>query len=167
MTSRTRLRRNERRHDRNKASTLNLTALMDIFTILVFFLLINSSNSQQLPDIENLDLPSSIADQLPEDTLTIQLSRNALYVQNKRITSTTALKLSDEIVIDLLEKELQYYANKKLRLLTKDSGPTPFKVTILGDKSTPYSLLKKVMATCAKNNYTLISLAVMKKASKS
>jgi len=36
-------------------------------------------------------------------------------------------------------------------------------VTIMGDKEIPYSLLKKVMATCTSADYGKISLAVMQK----
>jgi biopolymer transport protein ExbD len=38
-------------------------------------------------------------------------------------------------------------------------------VTILGDKETPYNVLKKVMATCTAADYGQISLAVLQKSS--
>jgi hypothetical protein len=36
-------------------------------------------------------------------------------------------------------------------------------VTVLADKSIPFSVLKKIMATCTGQGYTRVSLAVIQK----
>ena len=56
-----RAKRMERRNVRGKKSvTLNLVSLMDIFTILVFFLLVNSGQVETLPNARDITLPESI-----------------------------------------------------------------------------------------------------------
>ena len=56
-----RMERHHKRHQRNV--TLNLVSLMDIFTILVFFLLVNSGDVQTLPNAKDMALPESVAEQ--------------------------------------------------------------------------------------------------------
>ena len=68
MNTSRRAKRMERNHKRNKQSSLNLVSLMDIFTILVFFLLVSSSNVQQLPNSKDISLPTSVADKAPKET---------------------------------------------------------------------------------------------------
>ena len=75
MKKSSRGKRMARRHNRHKGvAVLNLTSLMDIFTILVFFLLVNSSNSQQPPDNKDIILPESSANTVPGEVLKIQIS---------------------------------------------------------------------------------------------
>ena len=60
MAKSARAKRMAKHHRRNKGKgTLNLVSLMDIFTILVFFLLVNSSDVQTLPNAKDLQLPES------------------------------------------------------------------------------------------------------------
>ena len=64
--------RMERHHKRHKRSTaLNLVSLMDIFTILVFFLLVNSSEVQTLPNAKDLVLPESVAEERARETVVV------------------------------------------------------------------------------------------------
>ncbi len=72
MKKSTRAIRMDRRHKRHQnVPTINLVSLMDIFTILVFFLLVNSSNTQQPPGNKSIELPESVAEQLPKETLVV------------------------------------------------------------------------------------------------
>ena len=61
MVKSARAKRMEKHHKRHgKNVGLNLVSLMDIFTILVFFLLVNSSDVETLPNAKDLQLPESI-----------------------------------------------------------------------------------------------------------
>ena len=71
-----RAKRMDKMHRRNKSGGLNLVSLMDIFTILVFFLLVNSSSTQQLPSSKDIQLPKSVAEALPKETLVLVISNN-------------------------------------------------------------------------------------------
>ncbi len=65
-----RAKRMERHHQRTKKqASLNMVSLMDIFTILVFFLLVSSSSVQDLPNAKKIKLPESVAQKMPKETV--------------------------------------------------------------------------------------------------
>ena len=158
-----RAKRMDRRHKRQILQGVNLVTLMDIFTILVFFLLVNSSNTQQLPNQKSIKLPESIAEQVPKETLTIMVNDQTVLV-NGRVVAEVPLVLSlkgDNI--PSLQQELRYQASKTPALVVNELGVAERDVTIMGDKAIPYALLRKIMMTCSNNEYSNISLAVLKK----
>lgn len=152
----------ERHHKRgrNRAS-INLVSLMDIFTILVFFLLVNSSDVNVLPSTKTVELPESVAEQKPKETLFIIVNANALVVQGRAVGNINDILNSDDDLISELKTELEYQASRSS--IPPDEAERR-EVTILGDKNIPYRLLKKIMVTCNSVNYSNISLAVSKKA---
>ncbi|CAA0090733.1 Uncharacterised protein [BD1-7 clade bacterium] len=167
MKQSARAKRMARHHGRmNKQSKLNLTSLMDIFTILVFFLMVNSSEVQVLEDTKDITMPKSIADQKPKETLLIQVSDSSLVVAGRKIADTSAVTASKDGVIPSLDEELKYQASRRPEM-TEEEKQFGRKITIQGDKNIPYDILKKIMATCAQAEFRDISLAVSKKAQKS
>lgn len=157
--------RMERHHKRHKRSTaLNLVSLMDIFTILVFFLLVNSSEVQTLPNAKDLVLPESIAEERARETVVILVSGQDLLVQGRVVGSVPEIMARDEVIIPELRAALQRQAERALRQ-NAEGDIENREVTIMGDKEIPYSLLKKVMATCTDADYGQLSLAVLQKTS--
>jgi len=152
-----RAKRMEAHHKRNKQPGLNLVSLMDIFTILVFFLLVNSSSTQQLPSSKDIQLPKSVAEALPKETLVIAISNNDLLVGGRRVVRVKDFINSKETVIPALEKELSFQFKQSRSKKSKDGQR---EITIMGDQEIPFKALKKIMATCTKTNYSRISLAV-------
>lgn len=140
-------------------SKLNLVSLMDIFTILVFFLLVNSSDVEVLQSDKNIKLPESIAEKPPENTLIVSVSVDAIMVSGRKIADVNTIITSSETEIESLTKELKYLAGRK-PYKTKEEEALGRDVTIMGDQEIPYTLLKKIMTTCAKADYRNISLAV-------
>jgi len=141
-----------------QASKLNLVSLMDIFTILVFFLLINSSDVEILSTEKSIQLPESLAKQKPETTLLIKVNNEDLLVGTRPIAKVKDILSNSTPVIAVLEKELKYQAGRRpLTELEKEKGRA---VTIMGDQAVSYALLKRIMATCADNDFRDISLAV-------
>ncbi len=155
-------RRTVRRRDRyNGASKLNLVSLMDIFTILVFFLLVNSSEVEVLQNNKSIKLPESAAEKKPENTVVVMVSSEDILVDGRPVaTVDTALNSKDE-ELAALKKELTYLASRK-PYKTPEEKEKGRDVTIMGDASIPYTLLKKIMTTCAKSEFRNISLAVSK-----
>ena len=87
-----RAKRMERRNSKGKKSvTLNLVSLMDIFTILVFFLLVNSGQVETLPNAKDIKLPQSIAEQKSRETVVITVSGDDILVQGKAVASVSAV----------------------------------------------------------------------------
>lgn len=162
MSKNAQLARMARRHRLRKPATIQLTSLIDILTVLVFFLLVNSQNVTNIPDSQQLSLPKSTADKrADENVLTVMVNQKSIVVQGIKVADAAeALKTSGD-VIPGLAKELAYRASKSAPKLNAQGIPER-EITILGDKSIPYTLLRKVMATCSASDYSKISFAVMR-----
>ncbi len=159
-----RARRMERRNARGrKPVALNLVSLMDIFTILVFFLLVNSAQVEVLPNARDLQLPESIAEQKARENVVIMVTGDEILVQGTPVASVADVVAQKGMIIGGLKSALQSQTDRVLR---RDAvaGIADREVTIMGDKALPYSLLKRVMATCTAADYGQISLAVMRHA---
>ena len=156
--------RMDRHHKRFGSGGLNLVSLMDIFTILVFFLLVNSSNVQQLPSSKAVKLPESTAQQLPKETVVVLVNNDQILVQGRPIVSVAQVVASDNRIIPELLQEMAIQAQNSWQQATEEEG---LDVTVMGDKQIPYKLLRKILATLSEANYTNISMAVMKRSNSS
>ena len=165
MVKSARAKRMEKHHRRNKRpGALNLVSLMDIFTILVFFLLVNSSEVQTLPNAKDMELPESIAEAKPDETVTIMIGKSDILVQGRPVTTIgEVLEIKGNDIPELREALLSQN-DRVLRRETR-GDIAGREVTILGDKNISYRVLKKVMATCTASDYGQISLAVLQKSS--
>ena len=159
MSTSRRARRMQRHHARraDKNASLNMVSLMDIFTILVFFLLVSAANSDILPTPKNIKLPRSTAEQLPKENLVIVVGDNQVLLQGKKVTDIKSVVADRNLMIMPLFDELKKQARKKL---TGAADNKRLGITIMGDKEIPYILLKKIMLTCSSARYSNISLAV-------
>jgi biopolymer transport protein TolR len=153
-----RAKRMDKQHKRRKGlPSLNLVALMDIFTILVFFLLVNASGVQ--PQGTRVTLPESTAEKVPAETIIITVSNEDIVVQGRRIADVRTVMAVDSPIIEALRAELDYHARRSRAGVTEERP-----VTIMGDKEIPYRLLKRIMLTCTQTGYSQVSLAVNRKA---
>jgi biopolymer transport protein TolR len=154
-----RMARSHKRH--KKGATLNLVSLMDIFTIMVFFLMMNQSDVEVMSN-DSIQLPSSSAEAQPKTTINLLVNADDIVVQGRAVASVKdvlAMKPDQELIPEL-EKELLYLSGKtQASLQEQEFGRL---ITIMGDKGIPYKVLKRIMATCQKAKYTQISLAVQK-----
>lgn len=169
MKQSSRSKRLAKHHQRfNSGSKLNLVALMDIFTILVFFLIVNQSEVRVLQSIEQIKLPVSIAEELPVENVVITILDDTVLVQERSIwqrsVKSEALDAQEKSgFIEALKTELTYQASKRteLTVMEQEKGRA---VTIIGDASIPYVILKQIMAACADTGYRNMSLAVEQQA---
>jgi biopolymer transport protein ExbD len=160
-----RAKRMEKHHKRNKgAGALNLVSLMDIFTILVFFLLVNSSDVETLPNAKDLQLPESIAEKKAKETVVILIGEVDIIVQGTPVAKVADVLATKGNDIPELREALLSQNDRVMRRAAQDDIAGR-EVTIMGDKDIPYRLLKKVMATCTQSDYGQISLAVLQKSS--
>jgi len=68
------------RSSRNRPASLNLVSLMDVFTILVFFLLVNSSSSDVMEPPKQITLPDSVVETKPRETVVIMVTPEQILV---------------------------------------------------------------------------------------
>ena len=160
-----RAKRMEKHHKRNMGSgALNLVSLMDIFTILVFFLLVNSSDVETLPNAKDLQLTESIAEEKAKETVVILIGEEDIIVQGTPVAKVADVMNIKGNDIPALREALVSQNDRVLRREARENIEGR-EVTIMGDKEIPYRLLKKVMATCTASDYGQISLAVLQKSS--
>ena len=155
--------RMERHHKRFGSASLSLVSLMDIFTILVFFLLFNSSGDHQLPSTKTIKLPESVAEEKPSENLVILVSADDVIVSGRRITDVKTILANEGGPITPLSGYLMQMAETHWdqEAVNSEEG---LNVTLLADKNVPYKVLKQIMQTLAETPYRKISLAVSKKA---
>lgn len=137
-------------------SGLNLVSLMDIFTILVFFLLVNSG-AQQLPSVKDVKLPTSISKKIPQDNLILTITQSNIVLAGHKIVDLVDVIRDKNTTIPALATELKFQASN--RHIHKVEAGKAQAITIMGDENIPYSLLSKVLATCRSVNYTHIEFA--------
>ena len=151
--------RNSRRirrmgRNKRKVTGLNLTSLMDVFTILVFFLLFHASSSEVMEAPKQIKLPDSVVETKPRETVVIMVSPEVVLVQGEAVVSTTELLENKiETVIEITERLKQLERNI-IGISTKAIVESK-EVTILADKTIP--------STCTGSGYGRISLAVLQK----
>lgn len=160
MLASRRAKRMERRHARARSrASLNMVSLMDIFTILVFFLLVNSSDVEVLPTAKAVRLPESLAEKSPKQTLVVTVNDEDILVQGRKVASVADVIAANDDVIQPLKVELDH----QVKRVSVGGEAARREITIMGDKEIPYRLLKKIMLTCVRASYENISLAVLKK----
>ncbi len=140
---------------------MNLVSLIDIFTILIFFLLSNTAEIQALPNSKAVKLPESVADQSPKETVVVIVNDSDILVQGRKVASVAEAMSTQEDMIGPLKAELDIQASHEV--IRRENAQENKPITIMGDKNIPYRLLRKVMYTCARANYSEVSFAVQRK----
>jgi biopolymer transport protein ExbD len=151
---------------RNRPRTvrMNLTSLMDVFTILVFFLLVNSATTEVLETPKRITLPDSVVEEKPRESVVIFVSPEEVTVQGESVVLVSDILALDRQNIAPIAERLAELSENIIGLNTKIVAESQ-EVTILADRSVPFLVVKKVMSTCTSQGYGRISLAVLQKAS--
>ena len=147
------------RKQRNKQELdMNLVSLIDIFTILIFFLLSSATEVETLPSYRAVKLPESTADAQPKETIVVLVSGTEIVVDGRKVADVADVMKAGDDVIPTLKAELELLSKRQVIREKNQSLKTA--VTIMGDKDIPYRLLRKVMVTSARANFTDVSFAV-------
>jgi len=144
---------------------MNLTSLMDVFTILVFFLLVNSSTTDVLETPKVITLPDSVVEEKPRESVVIFVSPEEVTVQGESVARVADILEAPGQNIESIGERLAELSANIIGLKTRDVSESQ-EVTILADRSVPFRVVKKVMSTCTSQGYGRISLAVLQKSPK-
>ncbi len=147
---------------RRHVASLNLTSLMDVFTTLVFFLVIHQGASEVLETPKELVLPESVIEEKPRETVVIFISPEEVTVQGDMVVRVADIRATDRQNVEQIANRLATLHENVIGLKTRGVAESE-EVTILADKSVPFSVVKKVMSTCTSEGYGRISLAVLQK----
>ncbi|MFQ5509262.1 MAG: ExbD/TolR family protein [Leptospirillia bacterium] len=153
--------RMERRTRAGAITSLNIISLMDIFTILLLFLLVQTGDPNEvLPVIENLHLPYSEAKAPPQRNLVVAIDGERIMVEGRTVATITEVRETADNLIAPLAAALRAYVAEAAQQGRETGARFRGDITIMGDREIPFSVLKKVMYTCASQHFGHISLAV-------
>ncbi|WP_455375946.1 ExbD/TolR family protein [Kaarinaea lacus] len=163
MKNTRRMKRMARNH-KKKLPGMNLTSLMDVFTILVFFLLVNSAASEVLEPPKKITLPDSVVEMKPNETAVIVVSESEVTVQGETVALVEDIIKSKQDAILGISNKLEEMKKNVIGVSTKAISESR-EVTILSHKTVPFKVLRKIMSSCTYAGYEKVSLAVIQKAS--
>jgi biopolymer transport protein ExbD len=141
---------------------LNLIPLIDILSVMVAFLLMYSADVEMIQNTKGVEVPQSIAEEQPKQSVVVMITKDQLFVQGELITSIEEIRGAGTPLIEPLREVLE-----RPMLMGDVAATDPAlaarEITVMGDKSLPYDVVRKVMATCTAAAYDKISLAVLQK----
>jgi biopolymer transport protein ExbD len=149
---------------RKTITKMNLTSLMDVFTILVFFLLVNSGQAELLESPKQVTLPESLVEAKPRETVVIFITPEEVLVQGRPVVTIEEIMASGEPNIEAVMERLAALKDTIVGPATLAVAGSQ-EITILADRSIPFAVIKKIMSTCTSEGYGKISLAVIQKPS--
>ena len=144
------------------ANHFALIPFIDMMTILVVFLLVHTAEVDILPNSKSIAIPQSISERKPSETVVVMVTRDSLFVDGRLIGTLSEVAAMPGLIITPL-KEALIAQNDRILSKAQKADITKREVTIMGDKGTPFSVLKRIMATCTEAEYGKVSLAVMER----
>jgi biopolymer transport protein ExbD len=156
------LQKRAERKNRNKTGLdMNLVSLIDIFTILIFFLLSSAAGVELLPSNKAVKLPESTSEKSPKQTLIVMVSGEDIIVEGRAIAKVADVLAGEGDLIVPLKDELDIQS--KRQVIREENKAQAKQLTIMGDRNIPYRLLRKVMVTAARADYSDVSFAVVER----
>lgn len=159
MKSSHKIRRIERQYVQGgRAVPINIVSMIDIFAILVFYLLVSIAAVEMRPNPDNLQLPRSTSSDRPREAAQLMVTQKEILLNNVFVMSTPDATAAEGDFLPALNAQFE----EKIELLpdARTNEKTRGEINILADKAIPYSLLKKVMSTSGKARFSRTSLAV-------
>ena len=157
------LQKRAERKNRNKTMVdMNLVSLIDVFTILIFFLLSSASGVELLSSPKSVKLPVSTADKSPKETIVVVVSAEDILVEGRKVATVAEAMATKGDLVEPLKAELDLLTTNRQAIRAENQAQAKA-VTIMGDKDIPYSLLRKVMYTSARANFSDVAVAVRRK----
>ena len=137
---------------------LALIPMIDMLTILVVYLLVHAADMDILPNSKNISIPQSLSEQKPRQATVVTVTRDMLYVNGEAVVTVAALSSTEAQVSEPLRAALDAQAQGLL-----PGSEANREVTVMAEKSLPYSVLRKIVASSSAAEYTKVSLAVVER----
>ena len=152
-------RHRQRRHGANHFA---LIPFIDMMTILVVFLLAHTAEVDILPNTKNISIPQSLSDRKPSAAVVVMITKDSVFVDGQLVGSVSEVVANQATAFAPLKNALLAQNARSLRS-AEQTDVSKREVTIMGDKGTPYSVLKKIMMTCSEADYGKVSFAVVER----
>lgn len=152
--------RKQRHQQRRKAQQgIQLTALMDVFTVLVFFLMISQDDSTQLPQRSEIHLPPAMVQAQPQESLTLQISNEHIYLHNDALISVAEVRESKAPTVRAITQALRDYSAEYPLAKEAEEGRL---LNIVAHKDIDYALLEKILTSAKQTEFKQVALAVLR-----
>lgn len=170
----------KRRHVEHEANFLNITAMLDMMTIILVFLLKSmSSSSASLPQSADLTMPKSVlTTEASQEGVAVLISRSQIVVDDNTVcavptdaTHGVEAKYKRSGPTDLyivpLANALQSWRerDRQVRLAT-GKDPSASEAIVIADSGTPYRLLVEVLFTLGQSEFAKFHLMVLQSSKK-
>ena len=149
--------RRQRQEKLRRRPTLNLIALMDVFTILVLFFLVHSTGPSPGDEGMLVELPESLAYELPRETPVVTITRDGILLEEELLVTLDPASGAEPAEIEPLVTALA------ARAPVSGEEPSRGEITIMGDRAIPFALLNRVMQACTRAGYGNIALSVLQR----
>ena len=137
---------------------LTLIPMIDMLMILVVYLLVHAADTEILPNSRNIKIPMSVSEQKPREATVVTVTRDMLYVNGEAVVSVADVGATQDPVVEPLRAAL---GRQAANLLSGNGDQR--EVTVMAEKSLPYAVLRKVVASCSAADYSKVSLAVVER----
>jgi biopolymer transport protein ExbD len=127
-------------------------------------LLVNSGSVEILDAPKEVTLPESRVETKPRETVVIFVSKDQVLVQGEAVALVEDILNGEPEAVDPITwrlAELKENVFGPSTLAVADS----LEVTILADRTVPFTVIRQIMSTCTGEGYENVSLAVIQKAS--
>ena len=152
--------RSYRQHDE---AELNLIPLIDVMSVLVAFLLIYTADVEIIQNNKGIEIPQSSAEVQPQQSVVVMITKEHLFVQGELTASIAEIRGSEASLLEPLRRVLDRPMLVDDLTATDPALLAAREITVIADKSLPFDVVRKVMATCTASAYGKISLAVLQK----
>ena len=129
-------------------------------SVLVAFLLIYSTEVEVVQNTKGIEIPQSSAEVKPQQSVVVMVTKEHLFVQGEPIATIAEVQSAATPLIEPLREVLD---RPMLAGAASDEDASSREITVIADKSLPFDIVKRVMATCTSSSYGKISLAVLQK----
>jgi len=155
---------------KKESASLNITSMMDMFTIILVFLLKSfSAEGSLLTNADNLVLPNSASKKKPSEvSLQLAVTQDMILLDNQAVVPTEDVRnipaeAADPIITKLEERLQVCLEAEKLMVLSGALNTIQGKIIVQVDKNIDFDVLFKIMNTCGKSGYNNMNFAVMER----
>lgn len=151
----------KRRKKKSSEVVIQLTALVDAFTILVVFFLLQYSTSPEnieLKDKVNLPVAENAYATESQENISVVISSDSIQVGDEKLI----MLQSGKIAANLMHADDSEFISGLHDKITQDeelSEKKEFQWVLLADEKVPYETIKKTIYTLAISGFTKIKLA--------
>lgn len=138
---------------------LNLIPLIDVMSVMVAFLLVYTMDVEIVQNTQGVEIPQSTAETQAQQSVVVTITKDHVFVQGELVADVAEVTASSEPLVEPLRRVL----DRPMVLGSGVQETATREVTVIADKSLPFDLVRKVMATCTATTYGKISLAVLQK----